>query len=240
MGCSSGALQGPSCPSKVYCCDPAPGSGGSQVATRPSTIIVRASELGGKSLAHHRLQFRDLTPEDYELLCELDKDIPRPGTLPQSIVDSLPRVLASECGSAECGVCLCELEPSSLVVLLDCQHALHPSCASRWLTTCKGTCPICQTATVGPQQPVAVEEVPEPPLPAQACGLLRRGPQAAGEAEGLPWPPRTAACGLLGCTSSGEPRGGPTTPPRSTPRGLWAGTTDTHRPQSREGSRQSV
>lgn len=96
-------------------------------------------------LAHFMLQYRDLRPEDFDLLCKLDDGVPRRGTLPAKLVDSLPHLQARECDADECGVCLFRLTPETTVARLPCRHAFHSGCISRWLTECKGTCPLCAT-----------------------------------------------------------------------------------------------
>lgn len=89
------------------------------------------------------IMYRDLSPEDFEALCKLDERVPRRNTAQRNLVDGLPRTLAKDSGSTECGVCLGELEPNSSVVQLPCKHAFHPACVTRWLTQCKNTCPLC-------------------------------------------------------------------------------------------------
>jgi len=91
-----------------------------------------------------RLQFRELTPEDYELLCLLDESVPKNGTAPQSLVARLPAVFARDCGVTKCHVCLAELPPLTRLVQLPCRHAFHPECASRWLTQFNASCPLCK------------------------------------------------------------------------------------------------
>lgn len=92
-----------------------------------------------------RLQYRELTPEDYELLCLLDETLPKKNTAPPNVVTSLPRALARDVTTTECHICLTRLDPHMCVVSLPCGHAFHPDCISRWLTQCKGTCPLCNS-----------------------------------------------------------------------------------------------
>mmetsp|Transcript_87443 Transcript_87443/g.187571 ORF Transcript_87443/g.187571 Transcript_87443/m.187571 type:complete len:204 (+) Transcript_87443:89-700(+) len=102
------------------------------------------------------LQYRDLTPDDYEMLCRLDDGVPKK-TMPRSCVDQLPRKLACDCPRAsKCWVCLAELEPTTVVVSLPCGHPFHPECVARWLTECKSTCPLCAVS-------VAIENGPATP-----------------------------------------------------------------------------
>lgn len=96
-------------------------------------------------LAHFMLQYRDLRPEDFDLLSKLDEGVPRRGTAPLSLVERLPRVRSRACGSAECGVCLSAFATDVEVVQLPCRHAFHAECISKWLTEFRSTCPLCAT-----------------------------------------------------------------------------------------------
>lgn len=101
-------------------------------------------------MGHVMLQYRDLRPEDFELLLKLDEGIPRRGTLPANFSAALPRCSAGTCGAKECGVCLQPLEPETTVSRLPCEHSFHPECISRWLTDFRSTCPLCTTQVVPP------------------------------------------------------------------------------------------
>eukprot|EP00928_Gymnodinium_smaydae_P088875 TRINITY_DN72915_c0_g1_i1.p1 TRINITY_DN72915_c0_g1~~TRINITY_DN72915_c0_g1_i1.p1 ORF type:complete len:285 (-),score=26.49 TRINITY_DN72915_c0_g1_i1:98-952(-) len=90
-----------------------------------------------------RLQYREVTPEDYELLCLLDDVLPRRGTAPASVMAGLPARSPQDLKAVQCQVCLGDFSPSSKVVELPCQHVFHPDCVSKWLTQCKATCPVC-------------------------------------------------------------------------------------------------
>lgn len=97
------------------------------------------------------LMFRDIKPEDYELLSKLDEIVPKTNTANRSVVDELPRVLARTCANAECGVCLSSLQPDAQVVKLPCEHVFHPACIEKWLTQCKNACPLCSAPIQGKQ-----------------------------------------------------------------------------------------
>lgn len=90
-----------------------------------------------------RLQYREVTPDDYELLCLLDESLPKRGTVPLCVVQGLPTLLAQDCEACQCRVCLADLDPKLHIVQLPCRHCFHPSCIAQWLTQCKATCPIC-------------------------------------------------------------------------------------------------
>lgn len=89
------------------------------------------------------IMFRDLSPDDFEMLNKLDENLPKRNIVQRNTVDSLPQVEAQETGCTECGVCLVGLESRQRVCLLPCGHAFHQPCISRWLTECKNACPLC-------------------------------------------------------------------------------------------------
>mmetsp|Transcript_73228 Transcript_73228/g.169882 ORF Transcript_73228/g.169882 Transcript_73228/m.169882 type:complete len:201 (-) Transcript_73228:109-711(-) len=99
------------------------------------------------------LQYRELTPEDFELLSQLDERVPRKGALPQSLIDLLPQVRARECNTRDCAVCLSKLRPEAPVRRLPCSHAFCPKCIDSWLTEYKGECPICRLPVEGQLEP---------------------------------------------------------------------------------------
>jgi len=92
------------------------------------------------------LMFRDIKPEDYDLLNKLDETVPKTNTATKSVVEQLPRVLPGSLKKAEeCGVCLMPFAPDVPVAKLPCEHAFHVACIEKWLTQCKNSCPICTT-----------------------------------------------------------------------------------------------
>uniref|UniRef100_A0A7S1WT14 RING-type domain-containing protein n=1 Tax=Alexandrium catenella TaxID=2925 RepID=A0A7S1WT14_ALECA len=113
-------------------------SSGGQTTAQPLTQTSTAAA------SLRLLQYRELTPEDFELLSQLDERVPRKGGVPQSLVDLLPQVRASDCGARDCAVCLCALRPDAIVRRLPCTHAFCPKCIDSWLTEYKGECPVCR------------------------------------------------------------------------------------------------
>lgn len=99
-----------------------------------------------------RLQYREVTPEDYDLLSLLDDAVPKRGTTAENIIASLPivqaPVKADDSNADTCHICLSEMQTHASVVQLPCQHSFHPECISRWLTQYKGTCPVCKAPVV--------------------------------------------------------------------------------------------
>lgn len=89
-----------------------------------------------------RLQFREVTPDDYDLLLLLEDVLPK-SMAPKNAVSKLPSILAKDCGEIACSICLNEFQPHEYVVQLPCSHAFHPECATTWLTKCRNSCPLC-------------------------------------------------------------------------------------------------
>lgn len=97
------------------------------------------------------LLFREITPEDYELLCRLDAAAAKPADAvasakkAASAMEALPRVSEEDFMGGSCMVCLAHFEVSDVVPLLPCKHHFHQACISRWLSERPGqpTCPLC-------------------------------------------------------------------------------------------------
>lgn len=126
-------------------------SGGTSSSSRPARppLVPLANMAATPSRHPHvspelvRLQYRELTPEDYELLCLLDETLPKRGTASVNLVSRLPCLLACDCDATECQICLGELQNHTRVSRLPCNHVFHPECIQKWLTQCNGTCPLC-------------------------------------------------------------------------------------------------
>lgn len=88
---------------------------------------------------------RDLTPEDYEMLCKLDETVPKK-TASASLVEKLQIRTGPPEGSTEpCGVCLAPFDDEDEVATVPCaaKHTFHKECISKWLLDCKNSCPLC-------------------------------------------------------------------------------------------------
>mmetsp|Transcript_86887 Transcript_86887/g.177449 ORF Transcript_86887/g.177449 Transcript_86887/m.177449 type:complete len:210 (+) Transcript_86887:75-704(+) len=116
--------------------------GGSLSEGMTCSLHMPASQIRREIM---KLQYREVTPEDYELLCLLDESLPKKNILPDSLVQDLPLVPAGNLSSKCCQVCLLELGDCK-VPQLPCGHAFHFECARKWLTSCSGRCPICQVS----------------------------------------------------------------------------------------------
>jgi hypothetical protein len=97
----------------------------------------------------HDLLFREITPEDYEMLLRLDATVAKPSAAAAdavvATVEKLPLLSEEDFKDSSCAVCLTMFEVGDEVPLLPCQHHFHRSCLARWLAERPGrpTCPLC-------------------------------------------------------------------------------------------------
>eukprot|EP00928_Gymnodinium_smaydae_P013951 TRINITY_DN15056_c0_g1_i1.p1 TRINITY_DN15056_c0_g1~~TRINITY_DN15056_c0_g1_i1.p1 ORF type:complete len:155 (-),score=25.51 TRINITY_DN15056_c0_g1_i1:175-639(-) len=84
---------------------------------------------------------RDITPEDYELLLQLDEKIAAK-VLSKAEFDKLTTVRKDFEGST-CSVCLVAFTHSDAVAALKCGHFFHRECVSKWLLERSRCCPLC-------------------------------------------------------------------------------------------------
>lgn len=126
------------------------GAGGrTQYIERKAQNLSLAQRSGMSPLERllEELQHRDITPEDYDTLLELDKDVKRKtaGTSAIKALKKAPeRATNAESQSVtECAICLGAFADDS-VVALPCAHEFHQACVSSWLSEHANTCPICR------------------------------------------------------------------------------------------------
>mmetsp|Transcript_117931 Transcript_117931/g.263675 ORF Transcript_117931/g.263675 Transcript_117931/m.263675 type:complete len:208 (-) Transcript_117931:130-753(-) len=107
---------------------------------------VRSYQMLACGLGEHEvydLLYRDITPEDYDMLLKLDEMIPKK-TASVEALDRLQSVASPDRRHEACGVCLAPFEAGDDVVAVPCPacHEFHRDCVSRWLTQCKNSCPV--------------------------------------------------------------------------------------------------
>ena len=87
------------------------------------------------------LLFRDITPEDYDTLLQLDS---QPfGQVSFANTPALPSVSAADTEQVICMICLATYEDTERVTRLPCDHVFHIACIAQWLSLCKRNCPLC-------------------------------------------------------------------------------------------------
>lgn len=89
------------------------------------------------------LQEREITPEDFDLLLQLDSSVV-PKTVNKSVVDGLRTdKYEIENGIAEiCTICMEDYKDGCVRKYLPCGHVFHSSCIRTWLTTTSTKCPV--------------------------------------------------------------------------------------------------
>lgn len=108
----------------------------------------RAQRLLACGLSEHEvveLLYREITPEDYDLLLRLDELVAKK-TASTEVLAKLQAVPVGQRRHDACGVCLMPFEGSEDedVVNVPCPaaHEFHRPCVSKWLTQCKNSCPV--------------------------------------------------------------------------------------------------
>lgn len=89
------------------------------------------------------LQYRDLTPEDYALLLQLDETV-APKTLGKAKVEKLPTmVFDQQSDDSVCSICMCKYNVGEILRKIPkCGHVFHKECIDYWLTNSSVKCPL--------------------------------------------------------------------------------------------------
>jgi E3 ubiquitin-protein ligase ZSWIM2 len=88
------------------------------------------------------LQYREINPEDYNVLLSLDGDNSK--RVPPHVLSSLPLAKYDGCGSFNqtCPICQQSYAARDLCLVLLCGHTMHRECGRRWLSQYSNECPI--------------------------------------------------------------------------------------------------
>ena len=87
------------------------------------------------------LQDHDISPEDFDLLLQLDNFV-QPKTLPKAAIDALETDTVNASSGDVCTVCMEEYSVGDVRKYLPCGHFFHSSCIRIWLSTTSFKCPI--------------------------------------------------------------------------------------------------
>lgn len=92
------------------------------------------------------LMHREITPDDYEILLQLDDTVEKP-VANKDDVARLPAASPQDFLGKDCAVCLVSFRmDESGIALLPCGHCFHRSCITKWLSECNPNCPLCGQA----------------------------------------------------------------------------------------------
>ena len=87
------------------------------------------------------LQNREITPEDYDLLVQLDCSV-KPKTLSQAKIDSLHSDNVTIATDDICSICIEDYISGDMRRFLACGHHFHDQCIRTWLSITSNRCPI--------------------------------------------------------------------------------------------------
>lgn len=87
------------------------------------------------------LQNREITPEDYDLLVQLDCAV-KPKTLSKDQIDSLRSDTVTSVLDDVCSICIEDYTPGEQRKFLPCGHYFHGQCIQTWLSWTSNRCPL--------------------------------------------------------------------------------------------------
>ncbi|KAG8344162.1 hypothetical protein TRVL_05013 [Trypanosoma vivax] len=118
-----------------------------EVAERRNERSVSSTQTGNETLSRVPqdvlpLMYREINPNDYELLLRLDEDNHTRKLTPNEFLSLQKKIWTTELGAETCNICLDAFDATSCCVILDCGHFFHSSCAKTWLTEHAAKCPL--------------------------------------------------------------------------------------------------
>ena len=113
-------------------------------ATLRSLEAEPVLECGLTAVQVRALMTRELSPEDYELLLQLDAHV-KPRTADETVVERVLARSAPAAQATECLACLLDIAIGDASVPLErCGHVFHRDCIASWLQEYNRTCPLCR------------------------------------------------------------------------------------------------
>lgn len=88
------------------------------------------------------LQFRDVTPEDYEFLLRLDESVPTKTVSGERLASLTEDEAGEEHAKKICSVCMESYELGQTRKTLPCGHVFHSNCIDTWLRESSTKCPL--------------------------------------------------------------------------------------------------
>jgi len=115
------------------------------LCSQESAIIkedILINDILCENKIHNELLYRDITPEDYDILLTLDDSLESKLT-DKSIVENLTQQTKINSLTEKCVICMTDIKHNdSLAVLPLCGHRFHTQCILKWLLNCSQQCPI--------------------------------------------------------------------------------------------------
>lgn len=87
------------------------------------------------------IQEREITPEDFDLLLQLDTFV-EVKTVPKSVIDSLRTEVIDHTKDICCMICMQDYELGQVTKYLKCNHFFHSNCIRTWLNANSTKCPL--------------------------------------------------------------------------------------------------
>ena len=88
------------------------------------------------------LQAREVTPEDYEFLLQLDDLVQNKTVSDDCLKELVEEVVDGSREEEVCGICMESYEIGQVRKVLPCKHAFHSNCIDRWLSMQSTKCPM--------------------------------------------------------------------------------------------------
>lgn len=103
---------------------------------------ILINDILSENKVHNELLYREITPEDYDILLTLDDSLESKLT-DKSIVENLTQQQKGNNKVENCVICMTDIKHNdSIAVLPICGHRFHTQCISKWLLNCSQQCPI--------------------------------------------------------------------------------------------------
>ena len=126
-------------------CQPVEGTGQVDCKAVTQNALTNESDMLQSTpflQAFLQLQNRELTPEDYDLLLQLD-DLVAKKTVDEDKLKSFREFLADkEVSTEQCAVCMEAYQVGEKIKELPCTHYFHAHCIEQWLKTVSLNCPL--------------------------------------------------------------------------------------------------
>jgi len=108
----------------------------------PQTMTEQKLPCGLLESQVSELFDREITPDDYDMLLQLDETIAK-HTASKASLATLMSVPAASCLGEYCTICLGKFQKGDDVTALSCDHPFHSSCVLKWLSEHSRRCPVC-------------------------------------------------------------------------------------------------